>query len=167
MAVTDSGSRQSHAADWAASVCTASVFLLDLLLERGGHAPLHWMGIGCLLLGGLLSFPPMFTLRRYGRVEEGGSYMATTVLVDRGLFAVVRHPQYLGYMCLTLGFMLLSQRWPTVVVGIAGIVLFRHYAIAEERILGRRFGAGYAEYCRRVPRFNLVLGLARQVMRRR
>jgi len=165
MPAADVGPRRSYACDWTATVCTVSVLVVDRVLERGEQMALHWVGIGCLLLGGVLFFLPMLALRRHGRVAIGGSYMDTTVVVDRGLFGIVRHPQYLGYMGLNLGFMLLSQRWPVLVLGVAAVVLFYGAALAEERMLRRQYGEPYVQYCRRVPRFNFALGLVRKMTR--
>jgi hypothetical protein len=45
-----------------------------------------------------------------------------------------------------------------------GIEFFYIQAVAEERYLDGRFGESYREYRSRVPRFNLLLGLARYVV---
>jgi len=39
-------------------------------------------------------------------------------------------------------------------------------AMAEEKQLAVKFGERYRNYCRRVPRFNLPLGMVRYVRRR-
>ena len=36
---------------------------------------------------------PIITFRRKGGVAKGESYIKTTVLVDTGIYAIVRHPQ--------------------------------------------------------------------------
>ena len=36
-------------------------------------------------------------------------------------------------------------------------------AVEEEKQLHARFGEGYAEYCQDVPRFNVIVGLLRQM----
>jgi len=91
--------------------------------------------------------------------------MQTTIIVDRGLYAVVRHPQYLGYMCLNLTFMLISLQWLIILVGSSAILLIYLYALQEEKRLLKKFGGGaYHEYKDRVPQFNIISGLVRMVV---
>ena len=49
-------------------------------------------------LGAVLLALPILGLRLKGRVAEGESYVETRALVETGIYAVVRHPQYLGWM---------------------------------------------------------------------
>ena len=111
-----------------------------------------------------LVFWPMFTLRRYGQAHPGKNYMQATTLVDHGLYAVVRHPQYLGYMCLNVTFMLVSPHWLIILLGSAAILLFYLVALQEEKGLIKKFGRAYQEYKVRVPRFNIIGGVARTVI---
>lgn len=113
-----------------------------------------------LLLAGVFIFWPFYLLARYGGLE-GESYMQAAVVVDRGLYAVVRHPQYLGYILLACGFALLSQHGVSVLLDIIAAVLFYIQAVREERACLAEFGEPYARYCCRVPRFNVILGLFR------
>jgi protein-S-isoprenylcysteine O-methyltransferase Ste14 len=118
-------------------------------------------GVGCLPL----IFLPMFTLKRHGEVPEGESYMATTRVVDRGLFGVVRHPQYLGYILMGITFALVSQRWYSVGLAALGSVFFLLHTRQEEGVLQDRFGPEYVDYMARVPALNLLSGLARALRR--
>jgi protein-S-isoprenylcysteine O-methyltransferase Ste14 len=88
-------------------------------------------------------------------------------VADRGLYAVVRHPQYLGYICLVLGFGAIDPH--PLILALAGgaAVFFYIQAVLEERHCLEQMGADYADYMKRVPRFNLVLGLFRIALRRR
>ena len=150
-----------------AGALTVALFITIRLLERGENQSLRWLGVGCLLLGGVLLFPPLFAMRKYGRPDPQKGLMHTTEVVERGPFALVRHPQYVSYMLLNLGFTLISQRWPAVALGAAAILFFILQAMAEEKQLAIKFGERYRNYCRRVPRFNLPLGMVRYVRRRR
>jgi protein-S-isoprenylcysteine O-methyltransferase Ste14 len=55
---------------------------------------------------------------------KGRSVIHTTVLVDRGIYAVIRHPQYLGFIMFVFAFILMSQHWLSLISGIAGSILF-------------------------------------------
>ena len=88
-------------------------------------------------------------------------------MVERGPYAIVRHPQYLGYILLVLGIVLLSQHPLTVLLGVIAVGSLYVYTVLEERHCERRIGADYRAYLRRVPRFNFLLGLVRLIVRRR
>ena len=147
-------------------IAVAILLVAQFLLPRGTVGWLSACGAGALILAPLFIFPPFGTLARRGGVPSGRPYYDTTRVVDRGAFAIVRHPQYLGYMLLGAGFALLSQH--PLALGLAAVALacFAWYAAQEERDCLRRFGEAYATYRRRVPRFNFVLGLVRFLARR-
>lgn len=72
-------------------------------------------------------------------------------LVTSGLYARVRHPQYLGLILLTFGLLLW---WPTLLTVPMWVVLAAMYvrlAGREERDLAARYGEPYEAYRRRVP----------------
>lgn len=104
-----------------------------------------------------LVFTPMLALRRYGAARPDASYMDATVVVTRGPFAWLRHPQYLGYMLIGLIFVLVNPAWPVLLGAALAGVLFYATAVAEEQDLLARHGAAYATYRARVPRFNVLL----------
>jgi protein-S-isoprenylcysteine O-methyltransferase Ste14 len=120
-----------------------------------------------LILAIVLIFPPFLLLSRHGGVAPGTPYYDTTQVVERGPYAVIRHPQYLGYILLVLGFVLLSQHLLTVLLGLVAIGTLAVHTALEERQCERRFGDAYRVYMRRVPRFNLPLGIFRLIRRKR
>ena len=91
--------------------------------------------------------------------------MQTDAVVDQGLYAITRHPQYLGYIFLACGFALLSQHWAAFLLAAAGSTFFYLQAVREERSCFARFGEPYEQYLWRVPRFNIVLGIVRLLQR--
>jgi len=106
---------------------------------------------------------PFYLLAKYGSVEKGKTYLYTQQVVTRGLYGIVRHPQYLGYMFLVLGFMLIDQNWLCTAIGAVIIVSLYMQARAEEEYLVNRFGKRYLDYTKKVPRFNFLLGLIRLI----
>jgi protein-S-isoprenylcysteine O-methyltransferase Ste14 len=144
-----------------ASLCVAGVIVTHLLVESGDNPYLRVTGVILLLTSIIFMFPPFVLLKRHGRGHDGQSYMHTKTVVDQGLYAVVRHPQYLGYIFLAGGFGLLSWHWLSISLAIMGIAGFYLQAMAEERYCAQRFGAAYEHYLQRVPRFNVVLGIIR------
>ena len=75
------------------------------------------------------------------------------VLVDSGVYSLVRHPMYLGIILVYLG--LLSSTLSIVSFGLwMGIFLiYDRMATYEERDLIRIFGSDYIDYQRRVPKW--------------
>jgi protein-S-isoprenylcysteine O-methyltransferase Ste14 len=74
-------------------------------------------------------------------------------LATTGLYAHIRHPQYVGFVVIMFGFLL---QWPTLVTLAMFPILVFMYArlsIIEEREMRATFGAEYDEYAAHVPRF--------------
>jgi protein-S-isoprenylcysteine O-methyltransferase Ste14 len=147
------------------ALCLAAAFVAGQFLRWEGLPALRYAAPVCALAGLLLAWLPMFTLRRHGRAPAGKSYMHATVVVERGPFALVRHPQYLGYMLFSATAAAISRHWVVVVLAAGAVVAFRAHALREERDCLVRFGGSYARYMSRVPRFNLVAGLSRALRR--
>ncbi len=87
--------------------------------------------------------------RLVGRAELAGA----GGLYTRGLYARVRHPRYTAMMAGVLGACLMAGSLLMWVLSAAWWMLALLATMFEERELRARFGIGYAEYCRRVPRF--------------
>ena len=74
-------------------------------------------------------------------------------LVTNGIYARVRHPQYLGTFLLMMGFLI---QWPTLAtLAMCPILTFAYCKLAkkEEKYLKQNFGYAYAEYQKKVPPF--------------
>ena len=147
---------------WVCDMLAVAAFVLllvvDYFVSRGTSRVLHILGTISLLLSPVLMFAPFYLLKKHGALGERARFFETTRVVDRGVYAIVRHPQYLGYMFLVLGFTLHSQHLLTAIIGGAAIVLFYVQSVREERYCARRLGGEYVEYMKRVPRFNVLAG---------
>jgi len=151
---------------WLASLVTISLIIVTQFLPRGDDPYLRGTGVFVLLLAGVFIFLPFFLLKKHGRIKDGENYVQTRAVVDRGLYAITRHPQYLGYMFLACGFALLSQHWVAVLLAVAGATFFYLQAVREESYCLAQLGEPYEQYRRRVPRF-IVLGMIRLLQRGR
>ena len=105
--------------------------------------------------------------RKRGGAPKGESIVHTTVIVDSGIYAVVRHPQYLGFMLFVFALVLMSQHWLSVIAGVLGSALFYKDILKEEQMSIERFGDDYKRYMERVPRMNLLIGTLRYLRQRR
>jgi protein-S-isoprenylcysteine O-methyltransferase Ste14 len=82
-------------------------------------------------------------------------------LATAGPYAYVRHPQYIGFILVMLGFLV---QWPTLLTLAMFPVLVAMYAYLarqEERDVEREFGDAYRAYRARVPAFIPRWGAAR------
>jgi len=149
---------------WLASLVTISLPLVTQFLARGYDPYLRGAGVLLLLLAAVFIFAPFYLLTKYGG-KDGQTYMQTRIVVDRGLYAITRHPQYLGYMLFACGFALLSQHWAAVLLATVGASLFYMQAVKEERYCLAQLGEPYKQYLQRVPRFNFILGIIRLLQR--
>ena len=103
--------------------------------------------------------------RKKGRAPKGESIVHTTVLVDSGVYAVVRHPQYLGFIMFVFALVLMSQHWLSVISGVLGSALFYKDILREEQMSVEKFGDDYRRYMERVPRMNFLIGILRLLQR--
>ena len=74
-------------------------------------------------------------------------------LATTGAYARIRHPQYVAFVMILLGFLL---QWPTLLTLVMFPVLVAMYgrlAITEEREMQARFGTEFDAYAARTPRF--------------
>jgi len=122
---------------WMAMVSTIGLIITNLVADRGSNVLLRVIGLAFLLSSPLLFIPPFIVLAKAGKPDEGRTYMETSVVVRQGPYRIIRHPQYLGYMFLNLGFMLLVQSWVAIVFASLSIGIFIALAVEECRVLPR------------------------------
>jgi protein-S-isoprenylcysteine O-methyltransferase Ste14 len=79
-------------------------------------------------------------------------------LATSGPYAYVRHPQYVGFILIMIGFLF---QWPTLLtLGMFPILVWMYVRLAgkEEREVQTEFGDAYDRYAARVPGFVPRLG---------
>jgi methanethiol S-methyltransferase len=138
---------------------------LDILSHDAGHlwwtllglkGDPHWnvLHIASLLLtvGGFFllarAWAVLYEAQRQGRLATTGPY------------ARVRHPQYVGFIAIMLGFLL---QWPTILtVSMFPVLVYMYVRLAhrEEREVHAALGAVWEEYAARTPAFLPHLGRA-------
>jgi protein-S-isoprenylcysteine O-methyltransferase Ste14 len=151
-----------------ASVLTVAQIVLAFFFRRAGSDVLEWAGWICLWTSGVFGVLPIITFRRKGGVARGESYMKTTVLVDTGIYAIVRHPQGgTAWLLINLGVMLVAQHWSSVILGLASMVLAYADNFKADRYCIEKFGNDYKHYMQKVPRVNFLAGVIRLLRRGR
>jgi protein-S-isoprenylcysteine O-methyltransferase Ste14 len=98
-----------------------------------------------LIFGGFyllsISWHVLYEAQRSGRLATTGPY------------AKVRHPQYVAFVVIMIGFLL---QWPTLVTLMMFpilVAMYVHLAHQEERDSEQRFGQVWRDYAERTPRF--------------
>jgi protein-S-isoprenylcysteine O-methyltransferase Ste14 len=79
-------------------------------------------------------------------------------LAKTGPYARIRHPQYVAFVLILLGFLL---QWPTLLTLLMFpilLVMYGRLAITEEAEIRKRFGAEFEAYAQLTPRFFPKLG---------
>jgi protein-S-isoprenylcysteine O-methyltransferase Ste14 len=88
-------------------------------------------------------------------------------LAVTGPYAVIRHPQYVAFIVIMLGFLL---QWPTILTLVMFpilVVMYIRLAQHEEREAATEFGEQYAAYASRTPGFFPRLGSSAPTQQRR
>src|SRR5262245_38259603 len=136
---------------------------LDLLSHDAGHlwnTVLGWQGDPHLnplhILSNVLIGGGFILLAAAWRVLYAAQRQHT--LAVTGPYAHIRHPQYVGFILILLGFLL---QWPTVLTLLMFPILVTMYvrlARREEREVLTEFGEAYERYARITPAFFPRLG---------
>ncbi len=119
------------------------------LLDRLGLLPLEWSVYLVMVLSMvLISTGVIIAASGWRRI-----YQAKGQLVMDGIYGVVRHPQYVGFCLVIIGFLI---QWPTVLTLIMApilLVMYTRLARWEEKGLRTTFGDAYEAYRNKVGGF--------------
>ncbi len=151
-------SRADMAILFAVKVCFLSALVLSALDVRFGWAPRlsRWSEVcgGILLLGGSFFMLRAFVDNTYAsqlvRIQsERGQHV-----IDKGVYAWVRHPMYLGGSLMFVGVPLLLGSVCGLLSGLAAVGLLILRILGEEKLLAGEL-PGYRAYCDKV-RYRLL-----------
>jgi protein-S-isoprenylcysteine O-methyltransferase Ste14 len=79
-------------------------------------------------------------------------------LATAGPYARIRHPQYVAFVLILLGFLL---QWPTLLTLLMFpilLVMYGRLAVTEEAEMRAQFGRAFDDYAKRTPRFFSHIG---------
>jgi protein-S-isoprenylcysteine O-methyltransferase Ste14 len=137
------------------------ILLCILFYNRANLEILLYAGWIILAFGVIFLFLASHS-RKKGRVSEGkGSNKG--IHVESGMYAFVRHPEFLGHIFIIFALILIAQYWLSLVIGAMLIVLLCLAMMEEEKRNIEKFGEGYKDYIQRVPRINLLVGIIKQM----
>lgn len=140
-------------------VLNADVWFVDR------YSPLQLLSWWLLTLSILTVVTGLFQLKRRGRPQQASrnddpalyGFERTTLLVDSGIYAWVRHPMYLSLILLAWGAALKEPGWMTL--SLAAFVTLCLYltSLRDEQECLEFFGSDYAAYMQRSWRFIPLL----------
>lgn len=104
-----------------------------------------WVGVFLCLMGQIMSLAAILELK-----QSFGIVIKINEVVTSGIYRFVRHPMYLGYCMMTIGFMLMTPRPIHWLVYSMAIFLQIWRARIEERLLSDA-SEQYRSYCQQVP----------------
>lgn len=142
------------------------IILAFVLYDPMGNTALINTGWVILWTSAIFGWLPIFTFRKKGKVK-GRSYIHTTTLVDSGVYGIVRHPQYLAGVLISIAMPMITQHWLVLSLGIVTAVIMYMGTYDEEQGCIEKFGEEYKEYMEKVPRMNFILGIIRAIRRGR
>lgn len=146
----------------------ANPLVLSGIVETGHIRLTYILGWIVWFIGMFLVISPVIMFPRYGGVKKGNSFVHTTRLVDRGIYGIIRHPQYLGgILAIFMTTLLWYPHWLFGVLGFTGSAVVYIGSRKEDRRLVERFGAEYNDYMLKVPGMNFLSGIRRAIRRRR
>ena len=147
-----------------AILAVGQIILAIVLYDPDANTAIINTGWIVLWISAIFGWLPIYTFRRKGDVK-GRGYIHTTTLVDSGVYGIVRHPQYLAGVLMSIAMPLITQHWAVLVFGILAIGLYYFSTFDEEKGCLEKFGPAYTEYMAKVPRLNFILGLIRAIQR--
>jgi len=170
LSVSDLGTTKSSISwrDLAPSCIYGSLIIVQLVLAyyHYNHLQLDTVAnIGWLVLmvSSVFGWLPIITLKRRGGVPEKESYMHTTVLVDSGIYSIVRHPQYFAGVLISLALALITQHWLSAILFIPVAAGSYWDSLRADRVLVEKFGGEYEAYMEKVSGMNPVKAILRKV----
>jgi protein-S-isoprenylcysteine O-methyltransferase Ste14 len=111
---------------------------------------MRWIGVALFAGGGVLRLWPVFVLGR--RFSGLVAIQPGHTLVTTGIYSVIRHPSYLGFLVSSLGWVLAFRSGVGVVLTLLMVPVLLARIRAEEALLRDQFGDEYASYCDRTWR---------------
>jgi len=128
--------------------------VLHLLLPGCRVIPFPWSLLGAvpLAMGLAVEVIADRAFKRHSTTVK--PFEKSSALVTDGVFAISRHPMYLGFVLVLLGVAVLMGSWtPYVVVVVFAVLTDVLFIRVEERMLEKTFGEAWREYKKEVRRW--------------
>jgi len=110
---------------------------------------------------------PFYEFKKKGGVTKGDSYIKTTKLVDTGIYAIVRHGQFLAGILFSLALIFITQHWFNLLCGIPVMIGIYYDMFRADKALIMKFGDDYRKYMKKVPRANFLWSIVKYLYRKK
>ena len=134
--------------------------LFGMFQNQKGLVILQMIGNAMYCFAILMAIITLLTLGFKGKPK--GSIEDTTVLIERGIFKIVRHPLYLALALWSIALVLLAQSLLSLGLGMTALFCFWMASQKEDTYNIKKFGERYRAYMRKVPMWNVLRGLKRR-----
>lgn len=118
------------------------------LFDQIGYTGMY-LNIGCAIIALLIIGNGWYHIYHEYWAKESGKGK----VVKTGVYKYIRHPQYTGFMLLTLGMILEWATLPTLIMWPFIIWLYCRLAKREEKDMTKEFGEEYVMYMKKTKRF--------------
>ena len=118
----------------------------------GDIQPLAYTGLALYVPAAAFVATSFISLKHKGKPSSG--WEPTTMLIESGVYRIVRHPLYLGSAIFTFGFILIFQTIPAIILGLIAIFCFWMASKKEDAFNIEKFGNAYRDYMERVRMWN-------------
>jgi len=136
----------------------------NFVLKRAGITYLQYISIVFFINGIFLTISSFVSLKRIGKPTSG--LEDTTKMIHKGIFKILRHPLYLGLSLFTIGFLFAYQAIVLIIIGIVTVILFYTASRVEDSYNIKKFGSEYIEYMKKVPMWDFLSGMFRNMKMR-
>lgn len=120
--------------------------------HMGGGVATFYAGIALVVIGLIIRWAAILTLRRYFTVDV--AIRGDHRVIQHGIYSLVRHPSYLGSFVSFIGLGVAFMNWLSlaVIVIVTSVALAYRISI-EEHALVEALGDDYRSYAARTKRF--------------
>lgn len=114
---------------------------------------IQYSGLLLIIAGLIIRFIAIFSLGRFFTVDV--TILDHHKLKTDGLYRLIRHPSYLGFLISFFGFGISLNNWISLIIIFIPVTLaILHRIKIEEQLLTQQFGTGYTDYIKKT--FRLI-----------
>jgi protein-S-isoprenylcysteine O-methyltransferase Ste14 len=128
-----------------------AVWITDSFLFHYSDFPLKYIPLYVRLPLGIITLIISGYLAKSGLKLVFGDVRDEPCIINKGIFAVVRHPVYLGSILLYLGLLILTLSVAAAAIWIIILAFYHFISKYEEKLLTEKYGDEYRKYMKEVP----------------
>ena len=108
-----------------------------------------YINYACIIIAALLIINGWYNIYHKYWIKDKG----TGMVVNKGVYKYIRHPQYTGFYLLTLGMLIEWVTIPMLLMWPVILVMYYRLAKKEEADMVEEFGDEYREYMKKTKMF--------------